>query len=109
MKEWRVLHLRTWQVPNNALLSLFTLTCSLQLYYLPLTILALLPLSLPIDGSDWSANFRGWQANWWAVLMLNGSVVYLGGNFMLQVRRQTKLLATLRACGMTTWASRRLT
>lgn len=57
----------------------------LQFCYLPLTILALLPLSLPIDGSDWSSNFRSWSAGWWAVLVVNGSVVYLGGNFALQV------------------------
>ncbi|PRW59246.1 colon cancer-associated Mic1 [Chlorella sorokiniana] len=61
----------------------FTAT-QLQFCYLPLAILALLPLSLPIDGTNWSANFSGWDAGWWAILVVNGALVYLGGNFALQ-------------------------
>lgn len=57
----------------------------MQFCFLPLTALALVPLSLPIDGTDWSSNFAGWSARWWAALVLNGSLVYLGGNFALQV------------------------
>lgn len=76
---------------SHAPLPLISHLPTLQFCYLPLTILALLPLSLPIDGGNWSANFQGWGAGWWAVLAVNGSVVYLGGNFALQVSQRSML------------------
>ncbi|EFN60112.1 expressed protein [Chlorella variabilis] len=40
----------------------------LQYCYLLFCIVALLPLTLPIDGADWSGQFDGWTASSWAVL-----------------------------------------
>ncbi|KAL4857549.1 hypothetical protein ACK3TF_002404 [Chlorella vulgaris] len=40
----------------------------LQYCYLIFCIALLLPLTLPIDGADWSGQFEGWTASSWAVL-----------------------------------------
>lgn len=67
-----------------------------QFYFLPLCILLLLPLSLPIDGADWGAQFRGWSAGDWCILVANGSLVYLGSILLLQV--SSHACAPLRLC-----------
>ena len=59
-------------------------TC-LQYCYLGFCILVLLPLSLPINGTDWSRQFGGWGASDWAVLALTSSVVCVGANYAIQV------------------------
>lgn len=48
----------------------------LQYAYLSLTILVALPLTLPIDGTDWVAQFGGWSGGDWAWLVCGGTVVY---------------------------------
>lgn len=48
----------------------------LQYAYLSLTILVALPLTLPIDGTDWAAQFGGWSGGDWAWLVCGGTVVY---------------------------------
>ncbi|EFN51960.1 hypothetical protein CHLNCDRAFT_139635 [Chlorella variabilis] len=56
----------------------------LQYCYLGFCILVLLPLSLPINGTDWSRQFGGWGASDWAVLALTSSVVCVGANYAIQ-------------------------
>lgn len=41
----------------------------LQYLYLTLTILVALPLSLGVDGAGWGAQFGGWGAADWALLV----------------------------------------
>lgn len=41
-----------------------------------------------MDGAAWSAQFAGWSAAQWVLLVTTGTVVYLGGNFLLQARRE---------------------
>lgn len=48
----------------------------LQYVYLSLTIAVALPLTLPIDGTDWAAQFGGWSGGDWAWLVCGGTVVY---------------------------------
>ncbi len=48
----------------------------LQYAYLSLTIVVALPLTLPIDGTDWAAQFGGWSGGDWAWLVCGGTVVY---------------------------------
>ena len=48
----------------------------LQYLYLTLTIVVALPLTLPIDGTDWAAQFGGWSGGDWAWLVCGGTVVY---------------------------------
>lgn len=57
----------------------------MQWYYLALSVLLLLPLSLGIDGTAWGAQFSGWSAVDWTVLVLTSTVVYIGANAALQV------------------------
>ncbi|KAI7838425.1 hypothetical protein COHA_007797 [Chlorella ohadii] len=57
----------------------------LQYVYLSLTIAVALPLTLPIDGTDWAAQFGGWSGGDWAWLVCGGTVVYaVGQNYLLQ-------------------------
>ncbi|PRW61466.1 hypothetical protein C2E21_0666 [Chlorella sorokiniana] len=56
----------------------------LQYIYLSLTIVVALPLTLPIDGTDWAAQFGGWSGGDWAWLVCGGTVVYVGQNYLLQ-------------------------
>jgi hypothetical protein len=56
-----------------------------QYCYLVFCVLLLLPLTLPIDGTDWGGQFEGWSAGSWAVLVLVSSVVCIGANFCIQV------------------------
>lgn len=57
---------------------------TMQHCYLPLTITLLLPLSLGIDGADWSGQFSHWDAGAVVLLVCAATIVYLGGNFLLQ-------------------------
>ncbi|PSC73805.1 hypothetical protein C2E20_2922 [Micractinium conductrix] len=56
----------------------------LQLYFLGLSAVVLLPLSLGIDGTHWGAQFGGWAARDWVVLVATSTAVYLGANAALQ-------------------------
>lgn len=56
-----------------------------QYCYLVFCALLLLPLTLPIDGTDWSGQFGEWSASSWAMLVLVSSVVCIGANYCLQV------------------------
>jgi hypothetical protein len=61
------------------------LPACLQYCYLLVCILVLLPLSLGIEGADWSSQFVGWGGCDWAVLVLVASLVCIGSNFCIQV------------------------
>ena len=61
--------------------------CPWQLYFLGLSAVVLLPLSLGIDGTHWGAQFGGWAARDWVVLVATSTAVYLGANAALQVGR----------------------
>lgn len=56
----------------------------MQYCYLGFCILVLLPLSLPINGTDWSCQFGGWGTSDWAVLAL-APVVCVGSLSAIQV------------------------
>jgi hypothetical protein len=60
----------------------------LQYCYLIFCIVLLLPLTLPIDGADWSGQFEGWTASSWAVLVLVSSFVCVGANYCIQASGQ---------------------
>jgi len=40
-----------------------------------LTVVAALPLTLALDGTNWAAGFAGWTAGDWCMLVLGGSVL----------------------------------
>lgn len=56
----------------------------LQVCYLALSVLLLLPLSLGVDGTDWGLQFGGWTGAEWAVLVVTSTAVYIGANAALQ-------------------------
>ncbi|KAI7839517.1 hypothetical protein COHA_006784 [Chlorella ohadii] len=56
----------------------------LQYLYLLLSVAVLLPISLGVDGTDWSANFRGWTAGDWAVLCVMSCCVVISANLCIQ-------------------------
>ena len=66
---------------------ILALPCVLQYCYLLFCIVALLPLTLPIDGADWSGQFDGWTASSWAVLVMVAVTCVLA-NFCIQARDQ---------------------
>lgn len=47
-------------------------------YYMALTVVVALPLSLAVDGTDWATGFAGWTAGDWCMLLLGGTVLYVG-------------------------------
>lgn len=55
-----------------------------QYLYLLLSVAVLLPISLGVDGTDWSANFRGWTAGDWAVLCVMSCCVVISANLCIQ-------------------------
>lgn len=55
-----------------------------QYLYLLLSVVVLTPLTLALDGTDWSAQFRGWNATDWALLVLTGSAVCVVANLCIQ-------------------------
>lgn len=55
-----------------------------QFLYLVFSIVVTLPLTLAVDGTDWSAQFDGWLAGDWAVLVATGSVVTIAANYCIQ-------------------------
>ncbi|PSC74038.1 hypothetical protein C2E20_2672 [Micractinium conductrix] len=56
----------------------------LQYLYLGLTVLVALPLSLPLDGTDWGGQFGPWDGSDWAMLACGGTVIFVGQNYLLQ-------------------------
>lgn len=48
-----------------------------------LTVLVALPLSLALDGTDWAPAFAGWSAADWCMLLLGGTVLYVGQMWLL--------------------------
>jgi drug/metabolite transporter (DMT)-like permease len=56
----------------------------LQYLYLLLSVAVLLPISLGVDGTDWPANFRGWTAADWAVLVVMSCCVVISANLCIQ-------------------------
>lgn len=69
--------------PTRVLTSLST---PLQYLYLLLSITVLLPITLCVDGADWSANFRGWTAGDWAVLCVLSCCIVISANLCIQYR-----------------------
>lgn len=59
---------------------------NLQYQYLSLTLVGALPLTLAVDGTDWAVGFGTWDAGNWAELVTGGTVIYVGQNYLLQVR-----------------------
>ncbi|KAL4452756.1 hypothetical protein ABPG75_008418 [Micractinium tetrahymenae] len=57
---------------------------NLQYQYLSLTIIIAFPLTMAVDGTDWAAGFGAWDAGNWAELVLGGTVIYVGQNYLLQ-------------------------
>ena len=59
---------------------------SLQLQYCFLlsTSVVLLPLTLCIDGTDWSAQFDTWSSGDWVMLLATSTLVYTSANFSIQ-------------------------
>jgi hypothetical protein len=57
----------------------------LQHYMCITSILLFTCLSLPVDGTDWAAQFAGWGAPDWASLVSLGSAAYLGSGTLMQV------------------------
>lgn len=55
-----------------------------QYLYLLLSVAVLLPISLGVDGTHWSANFRGWTAGDWAVLCVMSCCVVISANLCIQ-------------------------
>lgn len=48
------------------------------------TLVLLLCLSLPINGTNWGEDLGGWSAADWSVLALLGSVINVGSNLTMQ-------------------------
>ena len=65
-------------LPWRALCSAPSPRRQLQYCYLGFSVTVLLPLSLPIDGTDWASQFATWGAANWALLLLVSSVVCIG-------------------------------
>ncbi len=77
----------------------------MQYYYLGLCILVLLPLSLHINGADWSAQFVSWGVSDWAVLVLVSSVVCVGSIYAIQVDAMCSLCVRRAAALNLPWQS----
>ena len=56
----------------------------LQYCYLLFSVGVLLPLTLPIDGTDWGPQFAAWRAGDWLVLAATGCLVCVGANVAIQ-------------------------
>jgi hypothetical protein len=54
-----------------------SMNCASVLFYLPLT--------LPVDGTAWGAQFAGWSAADWAALLGLSTVAYMGSGVFMQV------------------------
>lgn len=52
------------------------------------SVLLFLPLSLPVDGPSWAAQFAGWAARDWLALVGLSTAAYLGSGMLMQARRQ---------------------
>ena len=52
--------------------------------YLLFSTAVLLPLTLPIDGTDWGPQFATWRAGDWLVLAATGCLVCVGANSAIQ-------------------------
>lgn len=82
------LHGMTVAVPLSSLpttpVALPAASAMLQVCYLALSVLLLLPLSLGVDGTDWGLQFGGWTGAEWAVLVVTSTAVYIGANAALQ-------------------------
>ncbi|KAI3429327.1 hypothetical protein D9Q98_005422 [Chlorella vulgaris] len=57
----------------------------LQHYMNTTSILIYLPLTLPIDGASWGAQFADWSATDWVVLVGLSTVAYMGSGTLMQV------------------------
>lgn len=57
----------------------------LQHYMNTTSILIYLPLTLPIDGASWGAQFEDWSATDWVVLVGLSTVAYMGSGTLMQV------------------------
>ncbi|KAI7835570.1 hypothetical protein COHA_010531 [Chlorella ohadii] len=55
-----------------------------QYLYMGVTLVLLLCLSLPVNGTHWAADLSGWSAADWSVLALLGSVINVGTNLTMQ-------------------------
>ena len=58
----------------------------LQHYMNLASILLYLPLTLPINGTAWGAQFAGWGATDWAALVSLATVAYMGSGVFMQAR-----------------------
>lgn len=50
-----------------------------------LSVLVFLCISLPVDGTDWSATFAHWGSTEWLALIGLSSAAYLGSGMCMQV------------------------
>ena len=57
------------------------------------TLVLLLCLSLPINGTNWREDLGGWSAADWSVLALLGSVINVGTNLTMQRERRGRAAA----------------
>lgn len=85
--------------PRQAFRRLKLSGTNLQYQYLSLTLLLAFPLTMAVDGTDWAAGFGPWTAGNWAELVVGGTVVYVGQNYLLQVGACWSLGEQGRACG----------
>lgn len=56
----------------------------LQYVFITVTLVLLLALSLPINGTNWGEDLAGWTAADWSVLAVLGSVINIGTNLTMQ-------------------------
>lgn len=56
----------------------------LQYVFITVTLVLLLALSLPINGTNWGEALAGWTATDWSVLAVLGSVINIGTNLTMQ-------------------------
>lgn len=58
-----------------------------QYLYISATLVVMLAISLPLDGTEWVTQLEPWSAGDWLVLVSCGSVVYVGSSVAMQVRQ----------------------
>ncbi len=57
---------------------------NLQHTFLTFSIAVFLALSLPVDGTDWHAQFKNWTAGDWLILAFQSSIAYVGSAAVMQ-------------------------
>jgi hypothetical protein len=63
----------------------------IQYYFMIASIIVLVPISLPLEGTDWAADMAPWNASDWVVLTALGTVVCIGAGILIQVQWSCEL------------------